>query len=202
MSKSVNELQHCLDRLLEGDESARADLLDATCDRLRRLTRKMVRDFPSVRRWEETDDVFQNSMLRLCRALETLTPHNVTEFIGLAALQIRRELLDLARHYYGRNGIGANHGSGALFDDSEMGSMHPQESTLEPQRLAMWYEFHLQVEALPQDERQLFDLLWYQGLPQLEVANLLGVTERTIQRQWQNVRLRVHREMKRSLPGV
>jgi RNA polymerase sigma factor (sigma-70 family) len=66
----------------------------------------------------------------------------------------------------------------------------------------MWAEFHLRVSALPEEECQLFDMLWYQGLPQQEVALLLGVTERTIQRRWQQVRIKIHGEIKGSLPGV
>ena len=40
-----------------------------------------------------------------------MRPDSTRAFFGLAAEQMRRELLDLARHYYGPEGEGANHDS-------------------------------------------------------------------------------------------
>ena len=62
-----------------------------------------------MKRWSETDDVLQNAMLRLHRSLAEIQPECPSQFYGLAATQIRRELIDLARHYYGAQGIGARH---------------------------------------------------------------------------------------------
>src|SRR5437773_551380 len=69
---STVRLQRCLDRLQAGDESARRELLAGSCDRLLTLTRAMLRDYRRVKRWEETDDVVQNAIVRLHRALQTL----------------------------------------------------------------------------------------------------------------------------------
>src|SRR6516164_5702899 len=63
-------IQAHLDRLHAGDAGARDGLIGVACERLRRLTRRMLGDFPGVRRWEETDDVLSEAVLRLCRALE------------------------------------------------------------------------------------------------------------------------------------
>jgi DNA-directed RNA polymerase specialized sigma24 family protein len=63
------QIQRCIDCLRAGDASARDELLAQASERLIRLTRKMLRDFPGVHRWEETDDVLQNAVVRLCRAL-------------------------------------------------------------------------------------------------------------------------------------
>ena len=54
---SSTQIQLRLDRLRAGDESARDELLDIACERLGRLARKMLRGYPGVRRWEQTDDV-------------------------------------------------------------------------------------------------------------------------------------------------
>ena len=64
------------------------------CARLRQLTCAMLKDYPRLKRWEETDDVFQNASLRLYRALGKVRPASVREFFRLAAVQIRRELID------------------------------------------------------------------------------------------------------------
>src|SRR5437763_11106175 len=105
----TTELRDLLGRVAAHDSTARDELLRRTAGNLERLTRKMLGAYPSVRRWEETGDVVQNATLRLLRALEAVRPENPRQFFGLAAEQIRRELIDLARHYYGAHGVGANH---------------------------------------------------------------------------------------------
>ena len=66
----------------------------------------------------------------------------------------------------------------------------------------MWSEFHEKIEALPDEDKALYDLLWYQGLGTPQVARLLNVTDRTVQRRWQQLRLKLHSELKGELPGA
>jgi RNA polymerase sigma-70 factor (ECF subfamily) len=190
------QLQECLDRLRAGDDSARVQLLAGARGRLTRLARKMLRGHSRVRRWEETDDVFQNAILRLDRALRAVPPSTVREFIGLAALQIRRELTDLARHHFGPQGQGRHYDT----PRPGVGQIEPADSTQEPERLAVWGEFHRLIDELPAEEREAFDLLWYQGLSQVESATLLGVSERTLQRRWQSARLHLRAALKDDWP--
>jgi RNA polymerase sigma-70 factor (ECF subfamily) len=198
------QIQGWIDRLKAGDESARKELLNCACDRLTRLTRKMLRSYPRVKRWEETDDVFQNATLRLYRALAEVRPAGVVEFFRLAALNIRRELLDLAKHYYGPRGAGAHHASMGGGSDSDTAPTGPEQADTrdDPARLAAWTEFHTQVNALPDEEREVFDLLWYQELTQAEAAALLGVSERTVKRRWQSARLKLFQALGGALPDA
>jgi RNA polymerase sigma-70 factor (ECF subfamily) len=198
------QIQAWIDRLQAGDESARKELLNCACERLTRLTRKMLKDYPRLKRWEQTGDVLQNATLRLYRALEDVRPASVSEFFRLAALNIRRELLDLAKHYYGPRGLGAKHASVARRAESDSGTpaIEPADPGGEPGHLVPWTEFHSQVEQLPEDERQIFDLLWYQELSQAEAAALLKVSERTIKRRWQAARFKLQRALQGNLPGV
>jgi RNA polymerase sigma factor (sigma-70 family) len=192
-------IQGWLDRLKAGDESAREGLLATASNRLTRLTRRMLKKYPGVHRFEETDDVLQNALIRLDRSLRSIVPPTVQDFLRLAASQIRRELIDLTRHYYGPAGLGANQEipGGA---QSGVKPEPPAASTYEPVRLAAWTEFHLRIEKLPDEERQLFDLLWYQGLTQAEAAVVLGVSERTINTRWVKARLKLHRALGGELP--
>jgi RNA polymerase sigma-70 factor (ECF subfamily) len=197
------QMQGWIDCLRAGDESARDHLIECACARLRLLTRKMLRRYPRVRRWEETDDVFQNVTLRLRRTLAQVAPENVRDFLRLASLNIRRELLDLVKHYYGPQGLGAHqvfHQTQRAVGDTTAETEQPQDLTHEPSRLAAWSEFHEQVEALPADEREVFDLLWYQGLSQAEAAEVLHISDRTLQRRWQAARTSLYEALRGELP--
>lgn len=186
------QLQKWIDLVQSGDEQARTRLIEHACDRLRLLARKMLRGFPTVRRWEETDDVFTEALTRLHRSLATVQPESPRHFYSLAATQIRRVLIDMSRRYYGPQGLGAHHDTAG--DDSQ-GDRRPSPEAVdgsdEPTDLMEWTEFHEQVEALPEEEREAFSLLWYDGLSQEEAAQVMGVSERTLRRRWHDARYRL-----------
>jgi RNA polymerase sigma-70 factor (ECF subfamily) len=202
---STTQLQIWIERMNAGDPAARDALIGNACERLRRLTHKMLRDFRRLRPWEDTDDVLQNALLRLLRALQTVQPASVAEFFRLAATQIRRELLDLTRHYFGPEGPAARRaapGEGNDGASSEEPVADQPETTHEPSGLASWREFHEQVEALPCEERQVFDLLWYHGLTQVEAADVLKVSRATLKRRWLAARLRLQEYLSGDAPAV
>ena len=186
MLVSDTQLQFLIDKVQAGDEAARSALLDHACDRLLRLTRKMFHARRDLRRWEQTDDVFQTAMLRLHRALSDVKPESVRHFFNLGAVMIRRTLLDLAKHHLGPHGQGANHHTDGQPADEEGGSMHDRAE--QPEDLQGWSEFHAQVEGLPEEEREVVGLLFYEGLTQEEAAHVLGVALRTVKRRWQSAR--------------
>jgi RNA polymerase sigma-70 factor (ECF subfamily) len=201
-TSATTEIQLRLDRLRAGDETARDELLTIACARLSRLARKMLRRYPGVRRWEQTDDILQNASLRLCRALEGVQPATVRSFINLAAVVIRRELIDLSRHYEGPRGMGRHQvgQAGPAASGIPTGPRDPGTDTDDPARLASWTEFHAKVEMLPDEQKEVFDLLWYQGLSQAEAAALLGVTERVVKYRWRSARLQLHQMLGGRLP--
>jgi RNA polymerase sigma-70 factor (ECF subfamily) len=176
-----------------GDEVAVEALLRHSGDRLTSLTRRMLGDFPRVKRWADTDDVLQNALVRLLKALRDVKPETPRDFLALAATQIRRELIDLARHYYGPEGIGANHDSVAADDAHRAARLDRADRRDEPATLAQWRELHQQIEALPEEEREVVGLLFYQGLSQAEAAELLNVSVRTVQRRWHVSLCKLHR---------
>lgn len=186
-------IEQCIGRLQDGDEFARGELLNLACERLQRLTRSILRDFPGVARWEQTDDVFQNAALRLYQSLVDVELQSPRHFFRLAALNIRRELIDLARHYQGPQGMGAKHQTQfTAGDDGPAAAYEPSEVTYDPRRMAEWQDFHSRVEELPDEEREVFDLLWYHELSQEQAATMLGVNVRTVRRRWRSARLLLH----------
>jgi RNA polymerase sigma factor (sigma-70 family) len=196
MGNTTVELQRWLDALRSGDDRGRGELVNHACERLRKLTRRMLKDFPLVRHWEQTDDVLQNALMRLYRALADVTPESLLHFYSLAALQIRRELRDLAKHYLGPEGQGASY---YTREGANTSALHPapepRAHTEEPSTLQGWTEFHVQVEKLPEQEREVFGLLWYQGLSQGEAAEVLDVSVRTVKRRWQTARLLLYQSL-------
>ncbi len=181
-----------LDRLRAGDESARPEILNHACRRLEALTRRMLRHYPRLRRWEQTGDVLQNAALRLHRALATVRPQSPGQFYGLAATQIRRELIDLARHHFAPQGAAAHHDTDGAGQADGPVARHVDPGG-EPATLAEWTDFHEAVQRLPDAERAVFDLLWYEGLTQAAAAEVLAVTERTVKNRWRRAKLELFR---------
>lgn len=172
---TTTKLQHWLDLLKTGDSQAHVEMIGHSAERLRALARRMLRGYPGVRSQEQTDDVFQGAMLRLHRALADVTLVDLRHFYSLAALQIRRELLDLAKRR----------------PADPLPVEYPVTDDEQPDGLAEWTEFHKLVEGLP--EQEIVNLLWYHDLSQAEAAELLGLSLRTVTRRWQAARLRLQR---------
>jgi RNA polymerase sigma factor (sigma-70 family) len=197
LTTSSMVVQRLLDLLTAGDSEASRQLLEVTMERLRILSRKILANLPGVERWEEIDDLVQNSSVRLWKALEKHHPPTPLDYFRLAAAVIRRELIDLSRRHFGPHGLGAN-----MAKSQQPGSRSTDayvelagNSTYDPVNLSTWTEFHEYVEKLPEVERTLFDLLWYQGMTLDEAAESIGSSERTVRRRWRLARLSLHRDL-------
>ncbi len=215
MADTTIGIQVALEKLKRGDTKARDELIGLACRRMTVLTRKMLNDYDRLRRFEQTEDISQNAAMRLHRALEQVQPGNVAEFFGLAALKIRQELQDQARHYFGRKVAGSSEGAPRKPDHSPAHAVSPHpagdtddgintpdadDSTFEPGRLAQWTEFHKAVEGLSDKERQVVDLLFYHELSQADAAAVLEVDTSTVKRRWRTARLKLHDLLKDTMP--
>lgn len=187
------QLQNLIDRGLAGDSNAQEGLLNHACDRLLRLTRQMFHNYPKLRRWENTDDVFQNAMVRLHRALREVRIESVRHFFNLAALQVRRELMNLTRHYFGPEGAAGNHHTDGIPSDNAGGAI--ALGATKPEDISQWTEFHSCIDKLPPEDQEIVNLLYYDGVSQEDAAKMLGVSVRTVKRRWQAAKLRLHEEL-------
>ena len=196
-------LQGWLDRLQAGDREARDELLRACQGRLLELAGRMLRRHPAVARWADTADVFQNAALRLLRALENTPVADTREYFNLAASVIRKELIDLARHYYGPHGWGANYESNLHRLDSE-GRVTPFREPAAPgepiEELERWTAFHEAIAQLPPEEREVFGLTYYHGWGQKEIAELIQKDERTVRRRWRSAVMHLNGLLKGQFP--
>src|SRR5262249_29989071 len=177
MDSELNPAQFhlLLARVHKGDRQALDELLRHASRRLEKLAPSMLRNFPLVRRHEQTGDVVQEALLTLIGQLMHLPFAPPTEFSGLAAEHLRRRLLDLTRRY-------------------TLPTRSPVELTLESQQklrceasdedLDRWQALHEAAELLPPDCREVFALRYYHGWGQEQIAEALQVTPRTVTRLW------------------
>lgn len=195
------QLQDCLQRMRAGDQAARNELVNGVVSQMERLARRMLRGFPNVARWADTDDVLQNALVRLLKRLEKVEPESLRGFLALAAVEIRRELLDLARHFYGPHGLGTHYRGPLIPADSNNPGQEPAAPTDDPAELEAWTRFHEEVEKLPDVEREVIGLIVYHGWTQVQVAELFGVTDRTVRTWWQLALLKLRAVLGDALPS-
>ncbi len=179
-------------RIQAGDKAARNELLVAVERRMKELASRMLNKYPSVKQHAETGDIYQSACLRLLRALEECKPTGTREFFALAAVQIRRELLDLARYYRtpGRHFVAPPDPEGSNANWEPTPAPAPPADELD-----RWNRFHAAVEKLPPEEREVVGLRFYHGWPEARIAELLNVSDRTVQRYWKSALGRLKAEV-------
>jgi len=197
-----NELEKYLELFANGDDTARQQLMRIACQRMHSMAHRMLRGFPQVRRWDDTDDVVQGASLRMNKAISDVTPVDAKHFISLAALQIRRELLDLSRKHAGPKSYAKNHKINSLRADGEdiLKTLLAAEDEQAVDKEVSWTQFHEAAASLPGDEREIFDLVWYFGLQQSEMSRLLGCSLRTVKRRWKETKQRLRERLNGESP--
>jgi RNA polymerase sigma factor (sigma-70 family) len=122
---------------------------------------------------------------RLLKAMGSVRPQTVRQFFALVNQHMRWELNDVARR------LDAQPSAVELRED--MASAPPASSdcelTPDGQRILK------AIAELPEDEREIFDLIHIQGLMQSEVAEVLGISVRTVQRRLNSSLLLLSKEL-------
>lgn len=196
-------MMNLVDRMRAGDLEASNELFQRISTRMQGIARRMLRRFPGVQRWEGADDVVQEAALRLWRALGKIKPDSMRAFYGLAAEQVRRELLDMVRHYYGPMGLGTHHESNLHMENSG-GDLVPRRELAitheQPEEAERWTAFHEAVAKLETEEREVFSLTFYHGWGQKEIADLIQKDERTVRRRWRSACMNLNDLLNGQLP--
>jgi RNA polymerase sigma factor (TIGR02999 family) len=184
-----SELQHEVTQILHewsgGDRNAPERLMPFVYDELRRLARA----FLSKERGEHTlqpTALVHEAYLRLVDQTRA-NWQNRSHFYGIAASMMRRVLIDHARaHATGKRGGAAIRLS---IDDLQI----PLE-----QRAAGLLDLDEALQRLTEmDERKgrIVEMRFFGGLSDEEVAEALGVSVRTVLRDWKTARLWLYREL-------
>ena len=159
-------------------------------ERVQHLARRMLRRFPKVRRWDDTDDVTNIAAIKVWKTLEAVDFESEAHYERVLAKNIRWVLLDLARRHGATNSLGANHETWHGEVESEVPCQ-----TMELQR---WTEFHEAVEDLSADTKEVFDLLWYAGLSKQSAADTLGISDKTLRNRWRTARIELAKRLGRN----
>jgi RNA polymerase sigma-70 factor (ECF subfamily) len=190
---STAEFQLLLERFQPGDRAMIARLLERAQPRLEKLARKILRG-DRVHRWEQTGDLQQRASLRLVRRLQTEHPHTPAEFFRMAAQEMSRELIDLARHYFGPAGEGVHHDSA------------PEAVALSPdERTSAWETAWLRVYELfphiPEPFGESFRAKYLLDLTYTEIAELRGLHPQTVKTHYRQALEWLHEQFGGELPA-
>lgn len=198
----TTSLHRLIDLIQKGNNQAKDELICRVVGRLERLTRKMLHSFPGVSPWEQTGDVLQNALIRLLHSLRKLRPDDTRAFFCLATEHVRRELIDLNRHYQGPCGLGKNQivHDFSPSDDTGKVVLQPADPGPDIQDLERWQAFHEAVGLLSAEKREVFGLVFYHGWTQVQIAQLLQIHERTVRRLWQSACLDLNDAISGDLP--
>jgi RNA polymerase sigma-70 factor (ECF subfamily) len=169
-----------MERYKQGDASALHDLFLRCQVRLQTLARSMLRQYPSVRAYEETCDIVHIAASTLFRALKELDVPSTRDFYALAATHMRRRLIELAKHY--SNPIRSAQSLEGN-EDSSTGST-PEPVAPHDSDLDTWCEFHEAVQKMPSELREVFSLRFYHGWDNASIAELMGISTKTVTNRW------------------
>jgi RNA polymerase sigma factor (sigma-70 family) len=165
---------------LRGDSPAEPivrDLLASAVNRLHLLCSTLLfRSYPRLTRPPlnlQTEEMLSAVVERLLKALREVRPPTVRQFFALASQHMRWELNDLARRLDGEAP------AVELRDSLVPAPVESSESQLSPNARRILEA----VEKLPEDEREVFNLVRIQGMTQAEAADVLDVSPKTIQRR-------------------
>ena len=182
--RTTAEVQRYLDELGEvrGESQAEPivrDLLARSVDRLHLLcARLLYRSYPRLTRGPlnlRTEEMLGAVVERLLKAMREVRPGTVRQFFALANQHMRWELNDLARRL--------DEQASAVELQASRVPAPPPDSASSSQASPGLARILGAIEGLPDDEREVFNLVRIQGMTQPEAAQIVGASAKTVQRR-------------------
>jgi RNA polymerase sigma-70 factor (ECF subfamily) len=191
-------IQRYLDAL-PGDAAAAEpivrELLERAVSRLRLLCATLLyRSYPRLTHPPlnlETDDLLGGVVAGMLTAMQTVRPRTVRQFFALATQHMRWQLNDLARR------LDQKPAAMALAETGVMAPPPSSASGLTPEARRILAA----IEELPEDEREVFDLVRIQGLTYVETAGVVGTSIKTVQRRLNRARLHLAAQLSEFRPS-
>ena len=153
------------------------DLLASAVNRLHTLCASLLfRSYPRLTQPPlnlQTDEMLSAVVERLLKAMREVRPATVRHFFALANQHMRWELNDLARR------LDEQAAAVELRDSLVPAPAEGSGSQVGPNTRRILEV----IESLPDDEREVFNLVRIQGMTQPEAADVLGVSPKTVQRR-------------------
>ena len=178
------DVRNLVERLRNGDHSAKRDLLERVYHRLRRITAGMLRkEYPRLLARHELNSVVDEAWMRLGKALEGTHPESAEAFYNLMFCKVRHVLLAIASRQ-DREDARRQDAPRFLEGSGSEAPFEAEDSTYEPSRLAVWTEIHREVEGLPDDQRTVFGFHYFAEFPQSEIARLMDLHPKQVSRLW------------------
>ncbi|MDT4898471.1 MAG: hypothetical protein QOH25_3548 [Acidobacteriota bacterium] len=183
------ELQHEVTQILHewsgGDSNAPERLMPFVYDELRRLARSFLARERAGHTLQPTALV-NEAYLRLVDQTR-VNWQSRAHFYGVAASMMRRVLLDHAR----------THAAGKRGGTAIRLSLDDLQIPLEERAAGLLALDEALVRLAEMDERKsrVVELRFFAGMSEEEIAELLGVSVRTVLRDWKTARLWLYREL-------
>lgn len=154
-----------------------ADMISVAC-------RHEFSNFPDLRRWEMTGDVAQQTALSLLDTIDSnkVRPTSQDHLRRIVRLHVKWAFLTLARRHH--RSVWSTHATPlGRMDAPRAEEAHVSEMTPLQQKVD-WLQFHCDVDALPEIQREVFRRVWYHEAKKSEIAKDLGISIRTVQRHY------------------
>jgi RNA polymerase sigma factor (TIGR02999 family) len=174
----VSDLTLILERAQRGDPQAAEELLPLVYDELRLLASAKMAQQPPGQTLQATALVHE-AWLKLAGG-STATWRDRQHFFRAAAEAMRHILIDRARRR-----LRLRHGQNAErveLDDLEIAAPAKEEVLLQ------LGEALADLTALSPERAEIVKLRFFAGLDEAEIARVLGLSERSVQRQWSYAR--------------
>lgn len=171
----------------EGDTGAAERLMPLVYDELRRLARNYLQH-------ERGDHTLQATALVNEAYLKLIDQRRVnwqnrSHFYGIAAQMMRRVLVDHARSRGAEKRGGAQH----KLSLDEAHFMHEERAA---ELIALDEALARLTQIFPR-KGQVVELRFFGGLSVDETAEVLGISDKTVMREWQSAKLWLYRELDR-----
>jgi RNA polymerase sigma factor (sigma-70 family) len=183
-NNTTEHLEKLLAQFRNGDQDSKFQIVEFSFKRFKKLAKRMIASYPLLRSKADTDDLLQNFLIRLTKAIESIIPNSSVDFFQLASVLMRNELIDMGRKLFGKDGAKKNFEQPT--DPNLLDAKEPGDG---PSGLLEWVEFHESIDKLPEEEKIVFQLIFYQEFTQDEVAELLGLSLKTVFRRWTKAKL-------------